>query len=228
MKVMILAAGRGQRLRPFTNTCPKPLMPIGNTTLIEHLIKQLKKANFREIVINTFYLAETIQKKLGHGQSYDVSIQYSNEADTHQLLDTGGGIRHALPLLGNAPFLVVSGDIFTDFPFKILRNKVLQNGDLCHLVLIPNSQSRINGIFNIQNNRVILNNRPQYTYANIGIFSPICFEQPHTVFPLRDSIKKNITLNKASGEIYKRVWYNIAKPDELQAIQQLVNKRMYS
>jgi len=227
MKVMILAAGRGERLRPLTDTCPKPLMRIGKTTLIEHLIKQLRMAGFTEIIINTFYFAKQIQKKLQDGQSYGVSIQYSDEFNGGTLLDTGGGVRQALPLLGKAPFLVVSSDIWTDFPFQILFNKTLEKGDLTHLVFVPNTQSKVDGIFNIVNNRVKLNGLSQYTYANIGIFSPECFKHTNTVFPLSDIIKKSIILEKASGEIYKRLWYNVGKPEELQVIQQLANKRMH-
>jgi MurNAc alpha-1-phosphate uridylyltransferase len=226
MKVMILAAGLGERLRPLTHTCPKPLIKIGQTTLIEHLLEQLKQANFTEIVINTFHLAEKIQKKLKHGQAYGVSIQYSDEKKLGRLLDTGGGIRHALSLLGNAPFLVISADIWTDFPFETLRNK-LTNNDLAHLVFIPNSQSEVQGVYDLHHNRVRLNDSPMYTYANIGIFSPHCFVRPHSIFPLRSIINRTVTLDKVSGEIYKGVWYNMGTPEKLRVIQQLANKRMH-
>ena len=136
MKAMILAAGRGERMRPLTDTVPKPLLRIGGQTLIERHVHALARAGITELVINHAYLGEQIVAALGDGDAYGVSIRYSPETDGS--LETGGGIMNALPLLGVDPFLVVNGDIWTDFPFDDLPS---QPGGLAHLVMVENPEN---------------------------------------------------------------------------------------
>ena len=133
MKAMILAAGRGERMRPLTDATPKPLLRVGGQCLIEYHLKALQRAGIREAVINLGHLGEQIQALLGDGQRYGLDIRYSHEED--HILDTGGGIHHALPMMGEEPFLVINGDIFTDFPFESLRGRAVA---LAHVVLVAN------------------------------------------------------------------------------------------
>jgi MurNAc alpha-1-phosphate uridylyltransferase len=228
MKAMILAAGLGTRMRPLTDTVPKALLPIGDTTLIENLILQLKSAGIREIIINTFHLGSQIQKKLLDGKHYGVSIQYSDEKHYGHLLDTGGGVNQVLPLLGHQPFLLVSCDIWTNFPFEKLIGSHLSISHMAHLILIPNTLSEISGQFDIEHGDVRLDQAKQYTYANIGLFHPECFSDhlPDSAFPLKTVIEKISILRQASGEIYKGLWYNVGTPEKLKVVQQFANKRI--
>jgi len=221
MKAMILAAGRGERLRPLTNKIPKPLLSVNGSTLIEHLLMQLKEKGLEEVVINVFYLAEQIKEKLGNGSKYGLSIQYSDETQTGSL-GTGGGIYHALPLLGKDPFLVVSADIWANFPFAELINK-LQKKDLAHLVLVQNPIENPNGDFGLDNDRVRLKADDKLTYSNVGILRPEIFDfcSERGAFSFRAIIEPAIKLGRVSGETYQGLWYNVGTPEQLQAIGNL-------
>ena len=142
MKAMILAAGRGERLRPLTDTTPKPLIKVAGKLLIEYHIYNLAKAGITEIIINTAWLADKIHDELGDGSKYNVSIQYSDEGEA---LETAGGIIKALPLLGNEPFLVVNGDIWCDYDFTKLPE--LEESKQAHLILIDNPEHNLKGDF---------------------------------------------------------------------------------
>ena len=148
MRAMILAAGRGERLRPLTDRTPKPLMDVGGMPLIEYHIQSLARAGFREIVINQGHLGDQLPMLIGNGSRWGVAIHWSDEQP--EALETGGGIFQALPLLG-APFLVVNGDVWTDYPFARLR---AVKCDWAHLVLVPNPEQHPNGDFSLQHARV--------------------------------------------------------------------------
>ena len=150
MKAMILAAGRGERLRPLTDNTPKPLLQAGQHKLIEYHLYHLAKAGFKDIVINVAWLGEKIINTLGDGSNYNLSIKYSNEGE--QALETGGGIFKALPLLGDDPFLVINGDIWTDYPFKNLYDFIPQ--DMAHLIMVHNPEHNPAGDFYLQNYRL--------------------------------------------------------------------------
>ena len=148
MKAMVLAAGRGERMRPLTDEQPKPLLRVGGKRLIEYHLERLSAAGFREVVINTGWLGDKIEAALGTGEQFGLSITYSHERP--EALETGGGIFQALPLLGSAPFLLVNGDVWTDIDFGALRRDPPE-GSLAHLVLVPNPPQHARGDFLLEN-----------------------------------------------------------------------------
>jgi MurNAc alpha-1-phosphate uridylyltransferase len=158
MRAMILAAGRGERLRPLTDTTPKPLLEVGGKFLIEHHLESLAKAGFREVVINLSHLGDKIRDTLGNGSAWGLNINYSPEPPG--ALGTGGGIRQALPLLGDAPFAIINGDVFTTYPLARLR---AIKCDHSHLVLVPNPPHNPNGDFALQGGYVKEDSEPRYT-----------------------------------------------------------------
>lgn len=211
MKVMILAAGRGERMGALTKTCPKPLLKVAGRALIEHHLVTLKRQGFTEFVINVAYLGEQIKAALGNGEQWGVHIEYSDEGE--QALETGGGIFKALPLLGKAPFLVVNADVWTDFPFASLRTKVDKG---IHLVLVNNPEHNKNGDFCIQDGVVRLADKERYTYSGLGVFNPDVFKQHSSgVFPLAPMIRQLITKDQVSGELYGGEWVDVGTPDRL-------------
>jgi len=163
MRAMILAAGRGERLRPLTDTLPKPLFDVGGTTLIERHLEKLAQAGFREIVINLAHLGSLIRETLGDGSKWNLNIHYSQEPEG--ALDTGGGIQQALPLLGEAPFAVINGDVWTDYPFSRLR---AIKCDHAHLVLVNNPEHNQNGDFALQTGRIDQDGQPRFTFSGIS------------------------------------------------------------
>lgn len=209
---MILAAGRGVRMQPLTDHIPKPLLTVAGKPLLAHHLIALKKAGIREIVINISHLATKIQQALGDGSDYGVKIHYSVEETA---LETGGGIHKALPLLGSKPFLVVSGDIWTDFPFHQLSTEL--DGHLAHLVLVDNPPYHPEGDFALQNDRLFNEGDTKFTFANIGIYHPNLFNQCEAgVFPLVNLLRPAIAANQISGEYYRGDWVNVGTPEEWQ------------
>lgn len=216
MKVMILAAGRGERLRPLTDSLPKPLLEVRGKPLIVYHLERLRAAGFSEVVINIAWLAERIRTYLGDGSHYGLNIQYSHESGG--ALETGGGILHALPLLGGKPFLVVNADIYTDFPFQRLRT-ALRPGDLAHLVMVPNLPDYPQGDFCLSaDGRMRADGETRFTYSGIGVHDPMFFDgcKPGR-FPLlplwRDAMQKELV----SGEIYSGSWRDIGTIEALRA-----------
>ena len=216
MKAMLLAAGRGERMRPLTLTTPKPLLPIGDITLIDHALKQLKLAGFREVVINVHYLGEQIIAHCGDGSRFDLSIQYSIE---ETLLETGGGIYRALPLLGDEPFLVLSADVWTDFPLHTLMQKKISGA---HLVFVDNPTFHPVGDYGLdENGRVHLDGVVRYTYANVGVLHPRVFDDFSAgAFRLSSVFNGAILKNAVTGERYSGVWHNVGTPDELSCLRE--------
>lgn len=212
MRAMILAAGRGTRMGHLTDSVPKPLLPIGDHYLIEHIILNLKKANISDIVINVAYKGEQIKKALGNGSRYNVQLAFSEEKEPG--LETGGGILKALPLLGNSPFLVISGDIITDYPFSQLPTIPL---GLAHLVMVNNPSFHPEGDFVLYENGILRREKKSaLTFANIGIYHPSLFAQ-HSVgrFPLIDLLIPAAQQGTLTGEHYQGKWFNITTPTEL-------------
>ncbi len=215
MQALILAAGKGERMRPLTLIKPKPLLEVCGTTLIEHHIINLKKAGIDNIVINVSWLAQQIMKKLGSGNQYGVKIRYSFEGD--EPLETGGGIHKALSLLGDEPFLVVNGDIKTDIDFTSIK---AAPDKLAHLVLVDNPPHNPNGDFHLHEMKLLSNIKSSgnKTYSGIGIYNPKLFEacQPgkFSVVPLlKQAMKKNLV----SGQFYNGQW------DDIGTIERLTN-----
>lgn len=220
MKAMILAAGRGERMRPLTDHTPKPLLEIAHQPLISYLLLALKNIGVIEVVINVSYRAEQIQQALGNGSRYGIKITYSVEPT---VLETGGGIYQALPLLGNEPFIVISADIFTNYPLQKLPKKL--NG-LAHLVLVNNPEYHPKGDFGLENNQIILDSEKKFTYASFGVLHPDLFasSQPG-VFRLTEVLVPAINAGQVTGEIYHGEWNNLGTPDDLKSLNKKINVR---
>lgn len=224
MKAMILAAGRGERLRPLTDRRPKPLLPVAGRPLIEYTIGALVAAGFSEIIINIAWLGTMIEEGLGDGARFGAVIRYSNEGET--ALETAGGIHHALPLLGDAPFLVVNGDIATDFPFQKLRGLSIE---LAHLVLVPNPKHHQNGDFALRQGRVTVADEPLLTFSGIGVYRPELFQdcQPGR-FPLGPILRQAISEGKVTGEAHAGFWMDIGSKTRLQALEEKLTAKSNS
>lgn len=210
---MILAAGRGERLRPLTDRTPKPLLTVAGRSLIEHLIDALARAGFREIVINHAHLGERIEAALGDGRRYGVAIAYSPEAEA---LETGGGIHRALPLLGPAPFLVINGDLWTDYPFVRLRRPPAA---MAHLVLVPNPPHHPEGDFVFEGGRVHADGGPRLTFSGIGVYAPTLFADCRPGrFPLAPLLRAAMARGDVTGECYDGVWSDVGTRERLDAL----------
>ncbi|MEA2079028.1 MAG: nucleotidyltransferase family protein, partial [Pseudomonadota bacterium] len=180
MRAMILAAGRGERMRPLTDQTPKPLLEIGGKPLLQYHIEALRDAGFRELVVNHAHLGDQIVERLGDGAQFGVHIDYSAEAEG--ALETGGGIKRALPLLGEQPFLVINGDIWTDYPYQHLCR---EPEGLAHLVLIVNPPHHPDGDFQLDGRRVTAGGKEKLTFSGIGLYQPDLFaDSPNGAFPL--------------------------------------------
>lgn len=229
MKAMILAAGRGERMRPLTDMTPKPLLKVADQCLIEYHIKALVKAGVTRLIINHAWLGEQIEQALGDGSQYGASIQYSPEAAA---LETAGGIINALSLLGEEPFIVTNGDIFTDYPYEdLLKLKLSQ---WAHLVMVDNPSHHPQGDFYYQNNTVlnpeekVLNpekkvlkqnddlSRGKYTYSGIALFDPVFFHHlaagKRALAPL---LRAAMDKRQVGGEYYQGLWLDIGTPERL-------------
>ncbi|CAM2834407.1 N-acetylmuramate alpha-1-phosphate uridylyltransferase MurU [Legionella worsleiensis] len=215
MKVaMILAAGRGERLKPLTDSQPKALCMVHNKPLIEHHVINLAKAGFEKLVINHAYLGGQIRQYLGNGHRYGVSICYSPEPPGG--LETGGGIVNALPLLGNTPFLAVNADIYTDFDFSLIN---MQTKQLIHLVLTKsNPELNHHGDFSLVNQDQLCNDNPEFTFAGIAVYHPQIFHQcKQGRYSLTPLLRQFASQNKATGFLYHGKWFDIGSMERLKA-----------
>ncbi len=216
MKAMILAAGRGERLRPFTDNVPKPLLEVGGRPLIEHIITALIRAGFYDFVINLAHLGEQIQDRLGDGSRFGIHITYSHEGDA--ALETGGGIHRALGLLGKEPFLVVNGDVASDFPFENLPQ---HPAGLAHLVLVDNPSHHLRGDFALQGDKVMAEGEPKLTYSGIGVYRPELFaERKPGKFPLAPLLREAMAEGLVSGQIHQGFWMDIGTVERLRELDE--------
>jgi N-acetyl-alpha-D-muramate 1-phosphate uridylyltransferase len=211
MKVMILAAGRGERMRPLSDTVPKPLLEAGGKPLIVHLIERLVRAGLRDMVINHSHLGEKISAYLDDGGRYGACIVYSHEEGGG--LETGGGIFKALPLIDSDPFVVVNGDIWTDFPFDRLPSRL---EGLAHLVLVDNPPQHPAGDFSLRNGRVSGEGEPRLTFSGIGVYARALFTgcRPGK-FPLAPLLRGAMKQGRVSGEHYTGRWRDVGTPQRL-------------
>jgi len=217
---MILAAGRGERMRPLTDVTPKPLLQAGPHRLIEYHLINLAQAGFTDVIINVAWLGQQIIDELGNGEKYNINISYSNEGD--RALETGGGIYKALPLLGDEPFLVVNGDVWTDYPFENLQSFQLK--DKAHLVLINNPAHNPTGDFAINNSRLLNDEKDRYTFSGIGVYSKDFFTTSSDgKYSLAPMIRKYIDSNEISGEVYEGRWIDIGTPQRLESLTDLLS-----
>lgn len=203
----------------LTEQVPKPLLKVAGSYLIEHTIHALSKAGIKEIVINVSYLKEQIMAALGDGQHYGVKLFYSEETER---LETGGGIVKALPLLGDGPFIVVSGDIISDYPIAQLLQKPLR---LAHLVLVENPSFKPQGDYCLNiNHEIEMGPGKTFTFANIGLYHPQLFAGHQPVYQrLADLWKEAIFQKQITGECYSGLWYNIGTPQELTAVTEAIS-----
>jgi MurNAc alpha-1-phosphate uridylyltransferase len=217
MKAMILAAGKGERMRPLTETTPKPLLRVGDKCLIEYHLERLAIHGFREIVINTGWLGDQIPEVLGSGECYGLNIEYSHERP--EPLETAGGIAHALHLLGPDPFLVINGDIWCDFapdPGYSLDNRS------AHLVLVANPAHNKKGDFALEDGLVRNEGRHQYTFSGIAYYAPSMFVglDPDRPAPLAPILRQSADEGLISGEVFKGAWLDIGTPQRLKELDQ--------
>jgi N-acetyl-alpha-D-muramate 1-phosphate uridylyltransferase len=214
MRVMILAAGRGERMRPLTDRTPKPLLPAGGKPLIQHQIERLAAAGFRQLIINHAHLGGQIETALGDGAPFGVSIRYSPEGEG-RALETGGGIFNALPLLGEHPFLVVNGDTWTDIDFAALR-EALKEDDLAHLVLVDNPAHHPQGDFSLQQDRVRDEGTKRLTFSGVGVYRPALFEGcAPGAFPLAPLLRRAMSEGRVGGRLHRGRWSDIGTPERL-------------
>ena len=215
MKAMILAAGRGERLRPLTDETPKPLIKVAGKSLIEYHLTNLADSGFKEIIINTAWLAEKIHQQLGDGSNYGLSITYSDEGEA---LETAGGIINALPLLGNEPFLVVNGDIWCDFDFSTLPD--LKEKTQAHLVLVNNPEHNKKGDFALDNGIIKNTGNAMHTYSGMGIYSTDFFaEQKTGSLPLAPILRRKSDANLISGQIHNGLWTDVGTFERMQELE---------
>lgn len=220
MRAMILAAGRGERMRPLTDTIPKPLLKAKGRCLIEYHLENLVTAGFTQIVINHAYLGTQIEQTLGNGERYGAQLQYSVEGD--QALETGGGIFKALPLLGTAPFLVVNGDIWCDYPLAQLQDHQL--GGLAHLVLVDNPDHHPHGDFYLDRHHIYQQGSPSLTFSGIGIYHPNLFKYCQAGrFSLVPLLIKAMQNKQVTGEHYPGKWLDVGTPARLQQLEQFLS-----
>ena len=219
MHAMILAAGRGERMRPLTDSVPKPLIEVNGKPLIQYHIENLVLSGMSSIVINHARLGAQIERYPGDGSRFGADITYSPEGDVP--LDTGGGIFNALPLLGPNPFVVVNADLWTDFPFHNLPS---QPKHLAHLVLVPNPPHNPGGDFSLTGVQTGVTGAPLLTFTGIAVYRPELFARcTKGIFPLAPLLRNAVTRQQVTGELYSGKWMDIGTPERLEELRNLWN-----
>ena len=218
MKVMILAAGRGERMGNLTQNCPKPLLKVKGRSLIDwHLIK-LSEAGFKDVVINVAYLSKEIIEFVGDGSKWGLNISISEE---EQALETAGGIKKAIKYLGDEPFAVINADIFSDYNYENLKNRSLQNNSMGHLVLVNNPEHNLKGDFGIMDNGILtMNSEGPLTFSGIAIYDPKFFSELTEENKIKLAPILEIAINKKciQGELFEGLWSDIGTPERLNRI----------
>ncbi len=220
MRAMVLAAGRGERMRPLTDELPKPLLCVGGQPLIAWHLQALARAGVREVVINLSWQGERLRAALGSGTGFGVSLAYSDEGPV--AYETGGGILQALPLLGDEPFLIVNGDVWTDVDYAALR---IPPRSLAHLVLVPNPPQHACGDFTLEAGALHEGQGERYTYSGVGIYRPELFRGREAGrFPLLPVLRDAIAARRLSGELYRGDWQDVGTPERLHALDARVSR----
>lgn len=222
MRAMVLAAGRGERMRPITDTLPKPLVPVAGKPLIGYHLERLAAAGITEVVVNLSWLGEKIRAVLGDGRDYRVSITYSDEGPVP--LETGGGIFKALPLLGPGPFLVVNGDTWSDINYGRVGLDDDVNG---RIVLVANPTHNPRGDFGLEGDVVVDREVDRFTYSGVGVYRPEFFGgcSPGK-FPMLPLLKRAITARLLRGELYRGEWCDVGTPERLATLDAEVRARL--
>lgn len=218
---MILAAGKGERMRPLTEELPKPLLPAGGKPLLQYHLEGLARAGVERIIINHARLGEMIENTFGDGRAFGVEIMYSAEGD--EPLETGGGIKNALPLLGADAFIAVNADVWSDYDFRQLP---AAPAGLAHLVLVPNPEHNPEGDFVLEHGKITIAGGPRFTFSGIGVYTPELFAGCNeTVFSLAPVLRSAAGRGEVSGEIYHGRWLDIGTPDRLRRLQASLSGR---
>ena len=217
---MILAAGRGERMRPLTDHTPKPLLEVGGKALIVWHIERLRDAGIRRLVVNHAHLGERIEAQLGDGKHWGVSIRYSAEGEA---LETGGGIFKALPLLGEGPFLVVNADVWTDADFGSLA---LAAGDLAHLLLVNNPSHHPEGDFSLAAGRVVTERGERLTFSGVGVYRRELFDACEPgAFPLAPLLREAVVAERVGGSYHKGRWVDVGTPARLAELDETLRRQ---
>ncbi|WP_018862710.1 MULTISPECIES: N-acetylmuramate alpha-1-phosphate uridylyltransferase MurU [unclassified Thioalkalivibrio] len=226
MRAMILAAGRGERMRPLTDHCPKPLLPVAGRPLIAYTLERLARAGYRTVVINTAHLGEQIRETLG-AEYAGTRLLYSEEPEG--ALETAGGIRQALPMLGDGPFLVVNGDVWCEHPLDPPAEQALaEGGRLAHLVLVDNPPHHLRGDFRLSGRQVSLDTGTPLTFSGIGWYHPALFAGlPEGRCPLGPLLREAVDHGQVSGEHYTGDWRDIGTPERLAALETDIDRRRH-
>jgi N-acetyl-alpha-D-muramate 1-phosphate uridylyltransferase len=221
MRAMILAAGRGERMRPLTDHTPKPLLMVGGKPLIVWHIERLAAAGITELVINHAHLGQQIEDALGDGQQWQVKIRYSAEGTA---LETAGGIAYALPLLGEQPFLVVNGDVFTDIDYASLA---LPADKLAHLVMVDNPLQHAAGDFGLVNGLVLESAADRLTFSGVGVYHPSLFDnvQRGQAAKLAPLLKAAMQQQRVTGQHHHGLWHDIGTPARLEQLDHWLTKQ---
>lgn len=226
MKAMILAAGRGERMRPLTDHAPKALLRIGDKPLILMIISALQRAGIRDLVINLAHLGEQIAAFLGDGAALGVQIVYSRETTA---LETAGGIAWAMPLLGDAPFIAVNADVYSDYDFSVLRaaaRRLTATGPLAHLVLVDNPPQHPRGDFGLAAGKVRAEAATRHTFSGMGAYHPALFAGVNRGERARlaDLLIAAMQREQVTGELYRGQWHDVGTPERLAALDQAARK----
>ena len=223
MKAMILAAGRGERMMPLTSNTAKPLLQVAGKGLIEYHLQNIAKAGIKDVVVNVCWCAEQVMAVLGDGSAFQLNISYSVEPEA---LETGGAIWFAAELLGGSPFMLVNGDIFTDFPLRALRHIQLDGDRLAHLVLVPNPDHHPHGDYALTDTGLLLEKDSRqdncgYTFSGLSLIHPQLlngFCEQGIKFPLREVFHTGISQRKITGELYTGQWTDVGTPERLRTL----------
>jgi MurNAc alpha-1-phosphate uridylyltransferase len=211
---MILAAGRGERMRPLTDRVPKALLEVRGKSLIEYHLERLARAGISHVVVNLAWLGSMIRERLGDGGRYGVRIAYSEESP--HALETAGGIFRALPLLGPQPFLVLNGDVFTNYP---AAGAALRKDGDAHLVLVPNPPQHRQGDFGLEQGLAVPSAPVQYTFSGIAVYRPEFFAGcVDGAFPLKPLLLRSMAARRCSAELYGGLWEDVGTPERLAAL----------
>lgn len=224
---MILAAGRGERMRPLSDRIPKPLLPVAGKPLIIRLVKRLARCGIADIVVNVSHLGELIEEALGNGTAFGVRIAYSREREA---LGTAGGMAAALPLLGAVPFMAVNSDVYSDFDFKRLEpvaDKLSRTGELAHLVLVDNPPHHAGGDFFLDEDMVAAHGGVRFTFSGIGVYQPALFSSVArgAKFQLAALLREPIAQCRVRGEHHGGLWVDVGTPARLAQLERLLARR---
>lgn len=218
MRAMILAAGRGARMRTLTDNMPKPLLEVAGKPLIAYQLEALARASVDKVVINLGYQGQRLQDYLGDGCHFNINIQYSDEGES--VLETGGGIVKALPDLGEQPFIVANADVYTNFDYRSLPTQI---DSAAHLILVNNPPHHPQGDFALDKDRVRNQGQEKWTYSGIAVFHPRFFKncQPGQ-YPLAPLLRQAAELNDVSGYHFKGFWCDVGTPERLAMLNQTI------